>query len=192
MAVRIRLKRIGKIHAPIYRVVVVDSRKKRDGRVIEQVGKYDALQQPSLIDIESERVAYWLSVGAQPSEQVMRLLKLTGDWARHKGVKDPVSRVQFKDADAAAKSKEEALKAAEAAAEKLKAAKAEEEAKAKAEAEAAAKEEAKAAEAAEAETAEVSDAAEQEAPAEEKVEASAEAPAEEPADEAAEAKAEDA
>ena len=85
MAVKIRLKRMGKIRAPYYRVVVVDSRKKRDGRVIEQIGKYHPKEEPSLIDVESERAQHWLGVGAQPSEAVAAILKITGDWQRFKG-----------------------------------------------------------------------------------------------------------
>lgn len=85
MSVKIRLARFGKIHAPQYRVVVVDSRKKRDGRVIEEVGRYDPTQDPSLVEIVSERAQYWLSVGAQPSDQVRKLLELTGDWAKFTG-----------------------------------------------------------------------------------------------------------
>lgn len=171
MAVRIRLKRIGKIHHPIYRVVVVDSRKKRDGRVIEEVGKYDPNQQPSLIELNSERIQYWLSVGAQPSDAVHRFLVLSGDWATFKGAKVVENRIQVKDAGADV---EAAVKAADDAAEKAKAKKAEAEAKAKKEAEEAAK-------AAEAEAEEKAE----EAPAEEKAE---EAPAEEaPAEETSEA-----
>ena len=86
MAVKIRLKRMGKIRAPYYRVVVVDSRKKRDGRVIEEIGKYHPKQEPSLIEVTSERAQYWLGVGAQPSEAVEALLKVTGDWQRFKGL----------------------------------------------------------------------------------------------------------
>lgn len=177
MAVRIRLKRIGKIHHPIYRVVVVDSRKKRDGRVIEEVGKYDPNQQPSLIELNSERIQYWLSVGAQPSDAVHRFLVLSGDWATFKGAKVVENRIQVKDAGADV---EAAVKAADDAAEKAKAKKAEAEAKAKKEAEEAAKAE-------EAEAAQAEEKTE-EAPAEEKAEeASAEeAPAEEKAEEAAE------
>lgn len=133
MAVRIRLKRVGKIHAPAYRVVVVDSRKKRDGRVIEEIGNYDPQVNPSVIRINSERAQYWLSVGAQPSDQVRNLLVLTGDIARFHGKADAVSRVEVSERDKAAQA-EEAVKAAEAAAEKRKAAesaaKAEEAAKA--------------------------------------------------------------
>ncbi len=86
MAVKIRLKRMGKVRAPYYRVVVVDSRKKRDGKVIEQIGKYHPKEEPSLIEITSERAQYWLGVGAQPSETVEALLKVTGDWQRYKGL----------------------------------------------------------------------------------------------------------
>jgi small subunit ribosomal protein S16 len=86
VAVKIRLKRMGKIRTPYYRVVVVDSRKKRDGRVIEQIGKYHPKEEPSLIEVTSERVQYWLGVGAQPSEAVEALLKVTGDWQKFKGL----------------------------------------------------------------------------------------------------------
>ncbi|MGZ8743225.1 MAG: 30S ribosomal protein S16 [Nocardioides sp.] len=86
MAVKIRLKRMGKIRAPYYRVVVVDSRKKRDGRVIEEIGKYHPKEEPSLIDVTSDRAQYWLGVGAQPSEAVEALLKITGDWQKFKGL----------------------------------------------------------------------------------------------------------
>lgn len=86
MATKIRLKRLGKIRAPYYRVVVADSRTKRDGRVIEEIGKYHPTEEPSLIDIRSERAQYWLSVGAQPTEQVLALLKVTGDWQKFKGL----------------------------------------------------------------------------------------------------------
>ena len=79
MAVKIRLKRMGKKFAPFYRVVVLDSRKKRDGRVIEEIGLYDPMQEPSLIRIDSERAQYWLGVGAQPTDAVFKLLKITGD-----------------------------------------------------------------------------------------------------------------
>jgi small subunit ribosomal protein S16 len=85
VAVKIRLKRMGKIRAPYYRVVVMDSRVKRDGRAIEEIGKYHPTEEPSLIDIDSERAQYWLGVGAQPTEQVAALLKITGDWQKFKG-----------------------------------------------------------------------------------------------------------
>jgi small subunit ribosomal protein S16 len=86
VAVKIRLKRMGKIRTPYYRVVVVDARKKRDGRVIEQIGKYHPKEEPSLIEVTSERAQYWLGVGAQPSDAVAALLKLTGDWQKFKGL----------------------------------------------------------------------------------------------------------
>ncbi|EFW08621.1 30S ribosomal protein S16 [Actinomyces sp. oral taxon 178 str. F0338] len=131
MAVRIRLKRMGKVHAPAYRVVVVDSRKKRDGRVIEEIGVYDAQPDPSVIRIDSERAQYWLGVGAQPSDQVRNLLVLTGDIAKFNGKADAVSRVRVSEADKAAQAAQ-AVEDAEAEAEKSKAAasakKAEEEA----------------------------------------------------------------
>ena len=94
MAVKIRLKRLGKIRAPYYRIVVADSRTKRDGRVIEEIGKYHPTEQPSFIEVDSERAQYWLSVGAQPTEQVAAILKLTGDWGKFKGDKDAVSTVK--------------------------------------------------------------------------------------------------
>lgn len=77
---------MGKIRSPHYRVVVADSRAKRDGKNIEEIGQYNPTQEPSLIDINSERAQYWLSVGAQPSEQVSALLKVTGDWQKFKGI----------------------------------------------------------------------------------------------------------
>ncbi|AKU16393.1 hypothetical protein VV02_11840 [Luteipulveratus mongoliensis] len=85
MSVKIRLKRLGKIRTPQYRVVVMDARTKRDGRAIEEIGKYHPKEEPSLIEIDSERAQYWLGVGAQPTEQVTALLKITGDWQKHKG-----------------------------------------------------------------------------------------------------------
>ena len=86
VATKIRLKRFGKIRQPYYRVVVADSRTKRDGRVIEEIGKYHPTEEPSLIEISSERAQYWLGVGAQPTEQVQVLLKITGDWQKFKGL----------------------------------------------------------------------------------------------------------
>jgi ribosomal protein S16 len=86
VAVKIKLKRVGKIHAPQYRVIIADSRKRRDGRAIEEVGIYQPLQNPSLIRIDSERIQYWLGVGAQPTEAVLALLKVTGDWQQFKGL----------------------------------------------------------------------------------------------------------
>ena len=98
MAVKIRLKRLGKIRAPYYRIVVADSRTKRDGRVIEEIGLYHPTEEPSVIKVDSERAQYWLGVGAQPSEQVLALLKLTGDWGMFKGDKNAVSTVKTKEA----------------------------------------------------------------------------------------------
>jgi small subunit ribosomal protein S16 len=94
VAVKIRLKRLGKIRAPYYRIVVADSRTKRDGRVIEEIGKYHPTENPSFIEVDSERAQYWLSVGAQPTEQVTAILKLTGDWGTFKGEKGAKSTVQ--------------------------------------------------------------------------------------------------
>ena len=89
MAVKIRLLRMGKIRNPQYRIVVADSRTKRDGRAIEYVGIYQPKENPSLIQVKSERVQYWLSVGAQPSEAVQRILEKTGDWQQFKGLPAP-------------------------------------------------------------------------------------------------------
>ena len=86
MAVKIRLKRLGKVRVPQYRIVVVDSRKKRDGRVIEEIGKYHPKEDPSYIDVVSDRAQYWLGVGAQPTEAVEAILKVTGDWQKFKGL----------------------------------------------------------------------------------------------------------
>ena len=94
MAVKIRLKRLGKIRAPYYRIVVADSRTKRDGRVIEEIGKYHPTEEPSFIEVDSDRAQYWLSVGAQPTEQVAAILKITGDWGRFKGDKDAKSTLK--------------------------------------------------------------------------------------------------
>lgn len=101
MAVKIRLKRLGKIRAPYYRIVVADSRTKRDGRVIEEIGLYQPTEEPSVIKVDSERAQYWLSVGAQPTEQVEALLKLTGDWGKFKGDKNAVSTVKVNEAKVA-------------------------------------------------------------------------------------------
>ena len=86
MAVKIKLMRMGKIRAPYYRIVVADSRTKRDGRAIEEIGKYHPTQEPSLIEVNSERAQYWLGVGAQPTEPVAAILKVTGDWQKFKGL----------------------------------------------------------------------------------------------------------
>jgi small subunit ribosomal protein S16 len=97
VAVKIRLKRMGKIRAPYYRIVVADSRTKRDGRVIEEIGKYHPTEEPSFIEVDSERAQYWLGVGAQPTEQVAAILKLTGDWGKFKGDAKAVSTVKVKE-----------------------------------------------------------------------------------------------
>jgi small subunit ribosomal protein S16 len=86
VAVKIRLKRLGKVRVPQYRIVVVDSRKKRDGRVLEEIGKYHPKEDPSYIDVTSDRAQYWLGVGAQPTEAVAAILKVTGDWQKFKGL----------------------------------------------------------------------------------------------------------
>jgi small subunit ribosomal protein S16 len=114
VAVKIRLKRLGKVRVPQYRIVVVDSRKKRDGKVIEEIGKYHPKEEPSLIDVVSDRAQYWLGVGAQPSDAVHTLLKITGDWQKFKGLPGAEGRLQVKEPK---RSKQdifnEALKAAE-------------------------------------------------------------------------------
>jgi len=86
MAVKIKLTRLGKIRNPQYRIAVADARNRRDGRSIEVIGRYHPKEEPSLIEIDSERAQYWLSVGAQPTEPVLALLKITGDWQKFKGL----------------------------------------------------------------------------------------------------------
>jgi small subunit ribosomal protein S16 len=86
VAVKIKLKRLGKIRNPQYRIVIADSRTKRDGRAIEEIGKYHPKEDPSLIEVNSERAQYWLGVGAQPTEPVLGILKVTGDWQKFKGL----------------------------------------------------------------------------------------------------------
>ena len=97
MAVKIRLKRLGKVRVPQYRIVVVDSRKKRDGRVIEEIGKYHPKEDPSYIDVVSDRAQYWLGVGAQPSEAVAKILKITGDFQKFKGVSGAEGTLKVKE-----------------------------------------------------------------------------------------------
>ena len=92
MAVKIKLKRLGKIREPHYRIVVADARTKRDGRAIEEIGKYHPKEEPSLIEVNSERAQYWLGVGAQPTEPVAAILKVTGDWQKFKGLPAPRAR----------------------------------------------------------------------------------------------------
>ena len=101
MAVKIRLKRFGKMRAPYYRIVVMDSRSKRDGRAIEEIGKYHPTEEPSFIEVTSDRAQYWLSVGAQPTEQVAAILKITGDWQKFKGIEGQEGTLKFKEPKAA-------------------------------------------------------------------------------------------
>lgn len=127
MATKIRLKRMGKKFYAVYRVVVMDSRTKRDGRAIEEIGLYNPNTQPSTIEIKSDRAQYWLGVGAQPTDQVLNLLKITGDWQKFKGLKGAEGTLKT----AAAKPEAAVLvEEAENKAQKLKAAKAEAEIKA--------------------------------------------------------------
>ncbi|CAB0512613.1 MULTISPECIES: 30S ribosomal protein S16 [Corynebacterium] len=157
MAVKIKLQRLGKIRTPHYRVVVADARTRRDGKVIENIGIYEPKQDPSVIKIDSERAQYWLGVGAQPTEPVLALLKVTGDWQKFKGLEGAEGTLKVAEPkpsklelfnQALAEANEGPT--AEAITEKKKKAKEEAAAKAAAEAEAAAKaEEASAEEAAE-------------------------------------------
>jgi small subunit ribosomal protein S16 len=89
VAVKIKLKRLGKIRSPHYRIIVADSRTRRDGRAIEEVGLYHPVQNPSRIEVDSERIQYWLGVGAQPTEPVAAILRVTGDWQKFKGQPAP-------------------------------------------------------------------------------------------------------
>ncbi len=89
MATKIKLTRIGKMREPHYRVVIADARTKRDGRSIETIGEYHPKNDPSIITVDGERAAYWLSVGAQPTEAVVAILKVTGDWQKFKGLPEP-------------------------------------------------------------------------------------------------------
>ena len=201
MAVKIKLKRLGKIREPYYRIVVADSRTKRDGRAIEEIGKYHPKADPSLIEVNSERVQHWLSVGAQPTDPVRVLLKITGDWQKFTGepgsegtLRTAAPRGDKKEAfDAAAKasqaSKEKDEKASakggprtkSTAGGKAKAAPAEKATAASPKAETAP------AEAAPAETGPAASATAETAPAEEATAAAEQAPAEAPAEVAADA-----
>jgi small subunit ribosomal protein S16 len=89
VATKIKLMRLGKMRAPYYRIVVADARTKRDGRSIETIGKYHPKEDPSFIQVDGDRAAYWLSVGAQPTEAVTAILKVTGDWQKFKGLPAP-------------------------------------------------------------------------------------------------------
>jgi small subunit ribosomal protein S16 len=86
VAVKIKLQRLGKIRQPYYRIIVADSRTRRDGKAIETIGKYHPKQEPSFIEVDSDRAQYWLGVGAQPTESVQRLFEVTGDWQKFKGL----------------------------------------------------------------------------------------------------------
>ena len=127
MATKIRLKRMGKKFYAVYRVVVMDSRAKRDGKAIEEIGLYNPNTQPSTIEINSERAQYWLGVGAQPTEQVLNLLKITGDWQKFKGLKGAEGTLKTV---ATKKDAATLIEEADTKAQKLKAAKAEAEIKA--------------------------------------------------------------
>ena len=146
MAVKIKLQRLGKIRNAQYRVVIADARTRRDGAVIENIGIYHPKEEPSLIKIDSERAQYWLGVGAQPTEPVLALLKVTGDWQKHKGLDGAEGTLKVAEEkpsklDLFNQALEEASNGptAEAITEKRKKAKEEAEAKAAAEAEAEAK-----------------------------------------------------
>jgi small subunit ribosomal protein S16 len=95
VAVKIKLKRMGKIREPYYRIVVADARTKRDGRAIEEIGKYHPKLEPSFIEVNSERAQHWLSVGAQPTDPVRKLLEITGDWQRFKGLPGAEGTLRF-------------------------------------------------------------------------------------------------
>lgn len=158
MAVKIKLQRVGKIRNAQYRVVIADARTRRDGAVIENIGIYHPKEEPSLIRIDSERAQYWLGVGAQPTEPVLALLKVTGDWQKHKGLDGAEGTLKVAEEkpsklDLFNQALEEAKNGptAEAITEKRKKAKEEAEAKEAADAAAAAEAEAAEAEAAEAE-----------------------------------------
>lgn len=94
MAVKIKLTRLGKIRNPQYRISVADARTRREGRAIEVIGRYHPKEDPSLIEVDSERAQYWLSVGAQPTEPVLKLLKITGDWQKFKGLPGAEGRLK--------------------------------------------------------------------------------------------------
>ncbi len=112
MAVKIKLKRLGKIREPHYRIVVADSRTKRDGRAIEEIGTYYPKAEPSLIEVNSERAQHWLSVGAQPTDPVRVLLKITGDWQKFTG--EPGAEGTLRTAEPRADKKEAFTAAAKA------------------------------------------------------------------------------
>ena len=130
MATKIKLMRLGKMRAPYYRIVVADARTKRDGRVIETIGKYHPKEDPSFIEVNSDRAQYWLGVGAQPTDPVAAIFRVTGDWQKFKGEPAPEpmkvappkadkklayeAALKNKDADAAAEAKPARAKKAKA------------------------------------------------------------------------------
>src|SRR5690625_1871049 len=108
MAVKIKLTRLGKIRNPQYRITFADARTRRDGRSIEVIGRYHPKEEPSLIQIDSERAQYWLSVGAQPTEPVLKLLKITGDWQKFKGLPGAEGTLRKKETNEEAEAEERA------------------------------------------------------------------------------------
>jgi small subunit ribosomal protein S16 len=120
VATKIKLMRLGKMRAPYYRIVVADSRTKRDGRSIEEIGKYHPKEEPSFIEVDSDRVQYWLAVGAQPTEPVAAILRVTGDWQKFKGEPaPPPMRVKEPKADKRAAYEAAARESADAAGEAI-------------------------------------------------------------------------
>ena len=109
MAVKIKLKRLGKIREPYYRIVIADARTKRDGRAIEEIGVYHPKLEPSVINVNSERAQHWLSVGAQPTDPVRRLLEITGDWQKFKGLPGAEGTLKTAEPKADKKERYEAL-----------------------------------------------------------------------------------
>ncbi|MEI6220063.1 MAG: 30S ribosomal protein S16 [Actinomycetes bacterium] len=95
MAVKIKLMRFGKIRTPHYRIVVADARTARDSRAIEEIGRYNPNAEPSFIQVDGARAAYWLGVGAQPTEAVTAILKITGDWQKFKGLPGTEGTLRF-------------------------------------------------------------------------------------------------
>jgi len=95
VAVKIKLMRLGKIRTPHYRIVVADARTARDSRAIEEIGRYNPNAEPSFIQVNGERAAYWLGVGAQPTEAVEAILKITGDWQKFKGLPGTEGTLRF-------------------------------------------------------------------------------------------------
>jgi small subunit ribosomal protein S16 len=123
VAVKIKLKRMGKIREPYYRIVVADARTKRDGRAIEEIGKYHPKAEPSLIEVDSARVQHWLSVGAQPTDPVRHLLSITGDWQRFKGEPGAEGTLKVAEPKAGKRDRYDALVKESQAAKETKAAK---------------------------------------------------------------------